>query len=1184
MFARFTPSRAGLLLASSVAALSASMAWSQSDCTLIDGEIPAGCERADAGDAVAVPAGPNTEFDDGAEAAEAAEGFLISIDGEPVAGDLRLEDEVRAVDKQLEQADVQVRFDGLGATPRLSLETIGPREERLRPGDTVTVQSRMNYPAFVERGEIRVIDLGAPAGPRTLLTLPIEPGGRTDLQVPNGENVVVVHRVYDARGRFDETAPLTLSRPSDQYDEAVDPDLVAEEGRDDASRRRIPVHGGAVTVSGTNVSPGAEVTVRGEPVATDASGSFVLERILPPGDHAVPVEIKGGYEHLHVERDITIPRSEWFYVATADLTFGRRYGDTDFENDSYSRGRFAFYAKGKTSGGWTITGSADTREGDLDDIFDQFDEKDPRSLLERFDSDDAYPTFGDDSTLVEDAPTAGRFYLRAEKNGSHLQWGTYKNQIAGTEYLRNERTLYGFQGVYRSPATTERGESRVEATLYAAQPDNLPGRDVFLGTGGSIYFLQRQDISDGSETVSVELRDRDTGRVTERRTLVYGRDYDINYIQGVVTLTSPLTGSAGGGTVVTDPAGEFDVQLTVQYEFTPTTGDVDGFAYGGRGQVWVSDAVRLGVTRQVEQTDVADQTATGVDLRLQFGENTWLEAEYARTEGPGFGSSFSSDGGLIVDNTDAVGGDGEAYFIKGQADLLELGFGVAGTFSAYAERRTAGFSTLDYQTSVDEELWGFDLEVRPTEESRYRIYADDFRNDDGKERLEAGVEYGRKINDRLTLDLGVEHVDKETPNGDADESGQRTDLAARVTVKESDRFEWYGFAQTTLERSGGLDRNDRFGVGAKLAFAKNWTFEGELSDGTAGAGGRILFSHDDGAGNSTYVGYEVQPGRELSGTTLRGQDNGRVIAGAARVVSPDVDIFGENSYDLFGDHRSLTSTYGVTYKRSDALTYDVSVELGRIDDDTNGDFDRTALSFGARYRSDALTARARLEVRQDRGVLSGSNRDADTVLLSATARYQIDESRRLVFDFDGAMTDTDESSIPDADYAEANIGYAYRPIDNDKLNVLFRYTYLYDMYGQQIDGTNDPGPQQESHVLSFDATYDLNRHWTLGGKVGVRKTRSAPDGDTALQDNDAWLAVLNARYHLVHKWDLLAEVRHFEATDAEFSETSGLVAGYRHVGNNFKVGLGYNFGSFSDDLTDLVLDDQGIFLNVIAKF
>jgi hypothetical protein len=32
------------------------------------------------------------------------------------------------------------------------------------------------------------------------------------------------------------------------------------------------------------------------------------------------------------------------------------------------------------------------------------------------------------------------------------------------------------------------------------------------------------------------------------------------------------------------------------------------------------------------------------------------------------------------------------------------------------------------------------------------------------------------------------------------------------------------------------------------------------------------------------------------------------------------------------------------------------------------------------------------------------------------------------------------------------------------------------------------------------------------------------------------------------------------------------------------VGVGYNFGKFSDDLTDLTQDDQGLFLNLVAKF
>ena len=84
--------------------------------------------------------------------------------------------------------------------------------------------------------------------------------------------------------------------------------------------------------------------------------------------------------------------------------------------------------------------------------------------------------------------------------------------------------------------------------------------------------------------------------------------------------------------------------------------------------------------------------------------------------------------------------------------------------------------------------------------------------------------------------------------------------------------------------------------------------------------------------------------------------------------------------------------------------------------------------------------------------------------------------------------------------------------------------------------------------------------------------------------NDAWLAVATGRFHATKAWDVLLEYRVFEASDAGFSEDGALAAIYRHVGDHVKVGIGYNFTTFSDDLTDLTRDDKGLFLNVIAKF
>ena len=47
--------------------------------------------------------------------------------------------------------------------------------------------------------------------------------------------------------------------------------------------------------------------------------------------------------------------------------------------------------------------------------------------------------------------------------------------------------------------------------------------------------------------------------------------------------------------------------------------------------------------------------------------------------------------------------------------------------------------------------------------------------------------------------------------------------------------------------------------------------------------------------------------------------------------------------------------------------------------------------------------------------------------------------------------------------------------------------------------------------------------------------------------------------------------------------TGALAAVYRYFGKNLKVGAGYNFTDFSDDLTDLSYDHQGAFFNIVGS-
>jgi hypothetical protein len=79
------------------------------------------------------------------------------------------------------------------------------------------------------------------------------------------------------------------------------------------------------------------------------------------------------------------------------------------------------------------------------------------------------------------------------------------------------------------------------------------------------------------------------------------------------------------------------------------------------------------------------------------------------------------------------------------------------------------------------------------------------------------------------------------------------------------------------------------------------------------------------------------------------------------------------------------------------------------------------------------------------------------------------------------------------------------------------------------------------------------------------------------------LGILRADYHIVHEWDAMLEGRVMWSPTTEEADWGLVAALYRHFGENMKVGLGYNFGHFSDDLRDLTQNDHGVFLNVIGK-
>jgi hypothetical protein len=1187
----------GLVSALALSAAFPALGQEGPDCRLVNGSLPEGCETAGNGQIVDDPVNSNVEIDD---VQTEPKGFSITVDGETlsgedrevIAGNTSPSGDIRAQDVALDQADVQVRYDGTRTERRLNVLTSDLRTE-FRGGDTVSFNATTSYARWVERAEIRIVPVRRGFGRPETVVIPVEPNGQASWVVPEGDDendYSYVLRVYDAQGRFDETAPGSIGRRERPVDPELNgPVIAAGEGEDNTARRSIPVTGGIVTVSATGLPPGASAVVMGRNVPIDADGKFVTEVVLPAGEQDVKVSLDApNAQGVTLTREIVIPRNDWFATGLADLTIGQR-GESLGDGDSYTRGRLAFYARGVVNGNTNVTVAGDSGEDELDALFDDILTKDPRAVLDRVDPDTLYPTYGDDSTIVEDAPTSGKVFIKVEQNDSYLMWGDFENKIENTEFLRAVRNLYGAQLVYKSLDTTVDGERRISATAYAARPESLPQRDELRGTGGSVYVLQRRDLVPRSETVSVEIVDPVTGRVVSTRTLAFGQDYRIDYFQGTIILDDPLTGGVSGGGVVSGtPSGDFDANLVVQYEYVPTGGDLDGTAAGGRIEGWLpGDVLRLGVTAIDEATDTVDLQVISADARLRFSEGSFIDLEVAESKGKGFGRSFSADGGFtFVD----LGGAGPstragAVRVEGTLDIADVVAGGNGTISAYFEEKEAGFSTLSEDITDDQKVWGLAADFQINDRLGFRAAFEDFNSDNGNQRRQAEAQLAYLINPVTTLAFGVKQIDEDRI-GDPENTGRRTDIGLRVTRELGADQEVYVFGQGTVDRDGTIRKNNRLGLGGRFNLTETITAELEASGGSGGLGARALLELRPNDIARYYLGYELDPSRDIAGTTLNGDHQGTLIAGAERTVGEGLSYYAEDNYDLFGNRRELTRAYGVSYTPSAIWDFSADLEIGQVRDVNDGDFDRRAFGVGTKYDSgQGITGSARLEYRIDDqdGTVT---QERETWALVAKYSNQVSPDWRFIASVDALVSDSDQTDFLNGRYVEASLGYAYRPVNNDRLNVLARYTFLDDLPGtDQVssDGTLG-GAKQRSHIVSVDAIYEIDETWEVGGKLAYRIGETAARTSDDFTSNDAGLVALRATYAIEQRWEVSGEARMLVLNDQDTSDFGTLLTVYRSFGDNAKVGLGYNFGSFSDDLRDTSLDDEGLFLNLQAKF
>ncbi|MDE2579792.1 MAG: hypothetical protein KGL46_13390 [Hyphomicrobiales bacterium] len=1135
--------------------------------------------------------------------------FALSVDGMPANGGPPHDAESAAlcVDSALERAEIQVRYDGLDNDPRLNVIASPNAANR---GAGVAFKSYSNYSLRLARSEIRIFPAGASTMQAPAVIVPMT--GDDAYWVPPanaGDGVIYVLRVYDREGRFDETAPQRLDLAAIRGGKQIVLDPVALKDGNRREVRNIPVDGGSVIVSGKNIHPGETVTVMGVPVTADSKGDFAMREIFSPGRHDVEVVIDDRTGRAVLTRSAIVPERDVFYVALADATVSTGHSSgpwalinpdqpDNYKDRFHADGRLAFYLKAK-QGETMLTASADTRDQPIRSLFSNFTSTDPTYLLRTLDPNRYYPVYGDDSTLVEDAPTRGKFYVRLDHRDSNVMWGNFKTSITGTEFARYDRGLYGARAQTKTSESTAYGERRGTAEAFAAQPGTLGVRDVFIGTGGSMYFLSRQNITQGSERITVETRDVATGLVLASRTLAPTVDYDVNYLQGRILLNTSLS-MQGSSAFLVQSGGLGGVQnyLVVNYEYSPIVKPAHDYVAGGRATYWLNDHVQVGVTAYDQMAQAEKLFIGGADVTMRYTPTTYLKLEGARSSGAGSGENLSYDGGFTFQQHSVASRTAMAKRAEAAVNLADIFAGGQGRITAFYKQKDAGFAgpgelaLNDYgsrqmgvagATKLGEN-WSLRTKIDSSQDYYHALTAGE---------TDVSYAFSRYWSATAGVRMDGYSAYQPTYSPDLNQPGRRIDTALRFDYKSDHDWGAYVYGQKTVMRTGLRQENNRIGIGAYMRLSEKITASAEGSIGNLGPGAKIGLEMKTDQDRTAYINYAANPDRtdimERGGLS-------QVTAGARQRYTDTLSAFGEEKMRGGGGYSGLTHAYGLDFTPTAAIRAGLKFETGKLTDPLSGTIQRTAVSPTIGYTDDRISYTGRFEYRHDDQTLAmlgiptllGSQQnERTTYLMNNLLTMKLSPDWRLIAKLNGSYSTSSLGDFNMGNYFEGVLGAAYRPTTNDRINMLFKYTFFYNVPspGQVVIANSINNYSQRSHVLSADAIYDVNQWLSIGGKYGLRisETRDNLVGGSWFS-NDVHLFVARADWHVVKQWDVTAELREMMSLSGQNRQPSALLAVYRHLNDNFKVGVGYNFSRYSDDLTNLSMNNRGLFVNAIGKF
>jgi opacity protein-like surface antigen len=391
----------------------------------------------------------------------------------------------------------------------------------------------------------------------------------------------------------------------------------------------------------------------------------------------------------------------------------------------------------------------------------------------------------------------------------------------------------------------------------------------------------------------------------------------------------------------------------------------------------------------------------------------------------------------------------------------------------------------------------------------------------------------------------------------------RTSAFVRAGYKATDRLTIDG----ELQNITGTDPANTAKLGLRYAASKTVDLTGEIQRefGAGNTNNLYRLGADWRVAEKTRVYSRYEYSHTYSA------NYGLGVGPLSRVFALGIDTQYMQDGSLFSEYRLNDSGSGKTIQNAIGLRNGWHLAEGlRLQtsaehvNSTAGD--STALSLGVEYTANPLwKGSSRIQWRGDR--------DNTNWLFTASAARKLDRDWTLIAREYYNFIDP-KNGTADTRQNRFQIGFAYRPVDNNKFDAL-------GLFEQKSD--RSASADSDTQIVSLRGNYHPSRPWWVSGRFAYKRVNELLLGTV----NDSYHAALvggRITYDITNRWSVGGITTVLVGKGGAKQYAYGIEVGYT-VMDNLIVGLGYNWRGFrDDDLTGSDYTNRGWVLNLRYKF